>query len=664
MLMAIAVILVVAEWQFEQATLMDTRAMQRQETDRLAQDLRTRMIARVSQDIYLLYGLRAFIELNPDVSQDDYAKYAASIKRSRPSIKNIAAAPDLVIKYVYPYDENKAVLGLDYRKAPQDQRNAVFRSVREGKVVIAGPVALIQGGKAIILRLPVYVPTPAGDVRLWGLLAALVDIDALYDELGLDELASDFDLAIRGEDGLGIKGDVFYGDEGLFQDNANSVQYEIPLENGSWVLAVRPKGGWVSSYSGQNTMRAAFVILFVVLGGFGLFAIGYLKERLEARRQRLQVFREKTEFMEILSHEIRSPLQGVLAAQRYVLDSGIEEPLRSVVEIAEQSGDYIISLINDYLDLQRAQSNTLNICNSLVDIQQVLHEIISIVTTGKKEQVASLQLKIDDNVPAYLMLDEKKIKQILVNIISNAVKYTAKGYIRIFVSYDERDAKPHLNVRVEDTGIGIEDQELATLFDRFTRSEGGESRSGSGLGLAIAKMLLDVLGGTIEVESILGEGSVFTLAIPARPGGNEDQPIARPEAKAVGENTERLKHLRVLVADDVLVNRILLDAMLSPLVGSVTMVADGQQVLDAVEKTAFDIIIMDIQMPVMNGAEVARKIRKSPKFRHIPIIGLTGEDVSGVLSIRAFEGMDKLLNKPINLESLLKEMIDVLEIET
>ncbi len=658
-----AAVLFAFEWQIERSAIHNSIQKQRMATEALAKDLQTRMIAVLSQDIHLLYGLRAFIEANPNVSQEDYAKYAASIRRIRPSIRNVAAAPDLKVKYVYPIEGNETVIGLDYRKAPEEQKTAVYKAIREAKVIVAGPVNLLQGGRAIIFRLPVYITDSDGFQKLWGILAAPVDIDVIYDDLKISSLTDKYEVAIRGKDGLGANGDVFYGDAMLFQESSQSVQYNIALENGSWVLAMRPKEGWDKSFPEQTVTRIAFVCLFFVLIVFWHFAETYLKERLEIRDQKKIALREKEEFLEILSHEIRSPLQGVLAAQKYLLDNGISEPLRSIVKTAEESGNYIVGLINDYLDLQRAESNKLKNNKTPVDIRSLINNVTSIVTTGKREQVASIKIAISEKVPKLLMLDERKIRQVLVNLIGNSVKYTSKGYIQITVTIEEEGVNSQVCIFIEDTGIGIEPKDLETLFDRFTRSEGGESRSGSGLGLAVAKMLVDVMGGKISVKSVLNEGSRFTISIPLLENVSEDNDLQKDVADDGLSDADAalLKDVRVLVADDVLVNRMLLNAMLLPLVKSIEMAEDGQRAMEILESEEIDLAILDIQMPMLSGFEVSQKMRASDRLKNIPVIGLTGEDIQGHQLDIDITGMSKLLNKPINLQPLIKAILDTLK---
>lgn len=662
MLLLAAVVLFAFEWQIERSAVFKAQEMQKEQVRELATELQSRMVSQFSQDLRLLYGLRAFIEANPDFSDDDYAKYAASIKRYRPEIRNITGAPDLIIRYIYPYEGNKAALGLNYRNGPAEQKAAVYKSIREGKAVIAGPVTLVQGGEALILRLPVYLYQENGPQSLWGMVSAPIDAETIYRQSGLNAATKDYEIALRGKDGLGENGAVFYGDAFLFSPDADAVQYSIPLENGSWIMAIRPKAGWVTTFPEKMVTRVAFICLFVVLIILWNFAEAYLKERLEIQKQKEQALKEKAEFLEILSHEIRAPLQGVLAAQQYLLDNGLKEPFRSIVKTAEQSGNYVVGLINDYLDLQRAESETLAANLTPVEIRDLLSNVISIVTAGRKEQVAPIKLVVDPNVSQWALLDEKKARQILVNLIGNAVKYTAKGYIKVSVFSQGAETHPQLCVQIEDTGIGIAETELEFLFDRFTRSEGVESKAGSGLGLAITKMLVDVLDGHIEVRSVLGEGSVFTVALPTTYVDESayKRVSESPHKLESHDDLENLKNLNILVADDISVNRILLNAMLSPIVKSVEMAEDGKAALRALQSGDFDLVIMDIHMPVLSGLGAADKMQKDERLREIPIIFLTGEDSDKYRKPTQIDIPHTILSKPVDLDTLLAEITNVM----
>ncbi len=655
-LLAVAVACFYLERQIEQSAI-DTEILERRdEALHDVQDLRVKMSAQISESVHILSGLRAFIEANPELQEDDFLRYAESVKRLKPSIRNIAAAPDMIIRYVFPLKGNEATIGLNYRTAPVEQRAAAFRALREGLPIIAGPVDLVQGGVGLIVRLPVYVKPSDGVMREWGILAAVIDMDKFYQRSGIRDFQNKYDLALKGKDGLGEKGAVFFGEEALFSDGKQSVMLPMDLVNGSWILAAKPIEGWPTHSENLWIVRVSFIGLFLIFAITLLTVTGYMTERALARRRQIRAIREKSEFLEILSHEIRSPLQGVLGAQKFLLDHDIDPAFRSIVQTAHQSGEYINSLINDYLDLQRAESGGLLASRAPADIREIIETSFRIVTTGKKSSSLAINFSIAEDIPAQLILDEKKVRQVLVNIIGNALKYTSHGFVSVIAKYVAVDSQPVLILKVEDTGIGIEKKDLGTLFDRFTRSERGEARNGSGLGLAIAKSLVETMAGCIDVESEVGKGTAFVISLPADPVSQKAETTTvdkRENTAPIRRGADILKGIRVLVADDVVVNRILINAMLSPLVKDVIAVENGYEVLTELEKSNFDIIIMDVNMPGMGGVEATKQIRLQPKFQDIPIIGLTAEEADDCKANLVKSGMNGVLIKPINLEPLL-----------
>lgn len=658
----IAVSLLLFEQQLEKSAVLAEKKLAQNETLRAAQNLRVKLSTELIQAVDILYGLRAFIQINPDITQQEFEGFSESLMRSNKSIRSIAAAPDLVVQYIYPLEENKAALGLDYRSAPIPQRAAAFRTMRDGRAVVAGPVKLVQGGLALIVRLPVYLTDNDGVTKNWGLIAAPIEVETFYEEVGLPDFTKDFDLALRGTDGLGSEGEVFYGREDLYSSEADSVLMRMELVNGSWVMAVRPKMGWPVTLSNSLFLRLSFFAVFIIVAASWIAGLGYFKVSVQARLRQKKALREKSEFLEIMSHEIRSPLQGVLGAQKYMLDSGIDGPMRTVVEEAHQSGQYIYSLINDYLELQRAESESLAIYLTPTDVRAIIEQSFKIASAGEKRSSLSVSFYVDENVPKSLMLDQAKIRQILVNIIGNAMKYTNRGFISIGANFLDNQESSVLVLKIEDTGIGIEKRELAHLFDRFTRTKHGEKRVGSGLGLAIAKSLIDEMKGRIEVESILGKGTVFTVTLPTNISPVQTEQTMIDEislpGKVLHEAARRnlLADARILVADDVVVNRILIHAMLSTIVGKVSMVEDGVEALEELSKNPYDIVIMDVSMPHMNGMEATRRIRKNSKLSDLAIIGLTGDDSSKNHKMLLLAGMDEVLVKPISLEPLLQKL--------
>ncbi|MBO6825037.1 MAG: response regulator [Sneathiella sp.] len=655
----LALFFFMVEKEIERQIVSAETAKLEEETRSAAETLRSKINLRIARDIHILYGLRALIETNPDFTQEEYSRFAASVKEHSPGILNIAAAPDLIVQYVYPFEENKAALGLDYRTAPAEQRRAVFQTVRQGRPIIAGPVKLVQGGEGIVLRLPVFSIGTNGKKLLWGVLAAPVDLQQIYTDIELTSYLEEYELSLRGKDGLGRNGEVFFGDGDLFRPSVQAVRMDVPLLNGTWALSMKPKGGWPTIEQISPYIQAYFLGGFVLSAILFIFVSGYFRQRIEARRQTDRTVREKAEFLEILAHEIRSPLQGVLAAQRYLLDNGLDRRFRELVNTAQETGDYIVSLINDYLDLQRAENNNLKINPAPTDVRDLVSNTIDMVTVMNQNEGVSLISDVSESVPEFLMLDAKKLRQILVNVVGNSLKFTDAGYVRVRVRHNLDEADPRLLLQIEDSGIGIPPEALETLFDRFTRSEESEARQGSGLGLAIVQSIVDVWGGEIDVTSQVGEGTIFHIEIPAEILSEQDTDGYRHENEP-REHSD-YSHLRVIVADDMLVNRALLQALLTPVVASITIAEDGHGVINALESQEFDLLLLDARMPNLSGVEVARQIRGDSRWRDLPIIGLTGEESNSSHQEMIDAGMDRVLMKPVGLEELLTEFDHLLK---
>ncbi|MBL4739758.1 MAG: response regulator [Sneathiella sp.] len=661
MLILIALGLLFFEQQTERHIAQEEISRKKEQVQRAAQEFRLKLSLCLAEAVQVLYGLKSYIEANPTFNQQEFDRYAASIKRAQPAIRNVVVAPNLIVRFTYPLKGNEAVVGLNYRKAPLAQRASVFRAIEEGKPVISGPVDLVQGGRALILRIPVYIQNIEGGRETWGIVAAPVDMNILFLEAGIEEFVKTHDLAIRGHDGLGAEGAVFYGDKKLFGREAQSIQLDVALKNGSWILAIKPKEGWPNTSAYHTVLRYSFLVVFLIIGAVWVTAIGYFRERALSRNRKKAAYKERSEFLEILSHEIRSPLQGVLGAQKYLLDNGITEPMRSIVEAANQSGEYIKVLINDYLDLQRAESDNLPVNLALTDIREIIEKSVKMLSVGQMNENVSLNYYISENVPSALLIDQAKINQILVNIIGNAQKFTHNGFIILNVSYRDRNENPSLIISVEDTGVGIERESLPGLFDRFTRSKKNETSPGSGLGLAIARSLARAMDGDITVQSEIDKGSSFMIELPAKEvqrTNNQTVELIDQDLDAGVSSSDVvwLKEVRILIADDVAINRMLLNAMLSPIAKKVTIVADGKEVLEALERATFDVLIMDVQMPNMDGLEATKYIRDHPSYMHLPIVGLTGEEAAEQQNQLLAAGMNAVLTKPISFEPLLDKL--------
>jgi len=369
-----------------------------------------------------------------------------------------------------------------------------------------------------------------------------------------------------------------------------------------------------------------------------------------ARREAEAANRAKSAFLATMSHEIRTPMNGVLGMLEVTLRQRIDETMRDHLTLARDSAMNLLTILNDILDYSKLEAGQLQLERMSFSPRAVADEIASMLTSSIMQKKVRLDVSIDTLVPAWIMGDPTRFRQILLNLASNAVKFTDAGSIAIRIGYVD-GATPHiLRVEVRDTGIGIPEDIRAKLFHRFSQADASTTRrfGGTGLGLAISRELVACMGGEIGVDSTVGEGSTFWFEIPTEPG-------AEPEVKATGRPVATSgARLRILVAEDNAVNQKVLRTLLSGQGHDLHFVSDGSQAVDAARDGAFDLVLMDVSMPVMDGPTATRHIRALPNAAaRVPIIALTANAMAGDRETYIAAGMNDYVSKPVNLDLLL-----------
>ncbi|ACB53927.1 two-component hybrid sensor and regulator [Crocosphaera subtropica ATCC 51142] len=338
----------------------------------------------------------------------------------------------------------------------------------------------------------------------------------------------------------------------------------------------------------------------------------------------------KSEFLANMSHEIRTPMNAILGFCD-LLDKRItDERSRHYLESVASGGKMLLSLINDILDLSKIESGKIEIIHEPIDLRGLIFEIKQMFVETAKEKNIELLVNINNQVPDVIVFDEVRLRQILFNLVGNALKFTEKGYVKISVKSQllPSDKNHHpsycsLEISIEDTGIGIALDQRKRVFDVFTQSEGQSNRKygGTGLGLTITNRLTEMLKGIIDLESELGKGSIFTVSFPKVTIG--DSKNIMPRKEAVNINFNQISPLTILVVDDVASNRDLLIGYFADTHHSLLVANDGQQALEKVKIYPIDLILMDLRMPNMDGYEASKIIKQQPKTQHIPIVMLT-----------------------------------------
>ena len=381
----------------------------------------------------------------------------------------------------------------------------------------------------------------------------------------------------------------------------------------------------------------------------------------KARDEALAANRAKSTFLSVMSHEIRTPLNGVLGMVHVLLKDAPTEQQRSRLEIVRESGDALLAILNDLLDISRIEAGKMSLESIEFDIREVLSGAYAAFTAIANKSGISFILDIDPAAGIYLG-DPTRVRQVAYNFLSNALKFTKEG--RVILS--ARLVDGGLEISVLDTGIGIADDRLDGVFDPFVQADASVNRhfGGTGLGLGISRDLAKLMGGSVRVESELGKGSTFTafLQIPRLRDAtdtlrvvNDDEPVASQEI---------VQSLRVLAAEDNLVNQLVLRTLMEQFGITLTVVDNGKLAVEAWESQTWDIILMDMQMPVMGGVEASRFIREQERATgraKTPIIAVTANAMTHHMSEYESAGINGVVSKPIKADALANVLIKVLD---
>jgi signal transduction histidine kinase/CheY-like chemotaxis protein len=353
----------------------------------------------------------------------------------------------------------------------------------------------------------------------------------------------------------------------------------------------------------------------------------------------------KGEFLANMSHEIRTPMNGVIGTLQLLSDTKLGAAQQEYVDTAHKSAHSLLTILNDILDLSKIEAGKLNIELIPLDIREIVSELITLHSMTAEEKVIRLYADIDEQLPQVLIGDPTRIRQILANLISNALKFTEKGHVLVKISVvSSDDNNADIRMAVEDTGVGIREEIKDRLFNEFTQADGSTTRKygGTGLGLAIVKQLVEMMHGQFGVESVPGEGSTFWFRVTL--GVSAEQTIKQPFEHEL-ELTGNLSG-HVLLVEDNPINQMVAQKMLEKIGIKATLAADGQEALDMLEQDEFDAVLMDCQMPVMDGYEATRRIREQDALLKLPVIAMTANVMEGDREKCIEAGMNDYIGKP------------------
>jgi len=374
-----------------------------------------------------------------------------------------------------------------------------------------------------------------------------------------------------------------------------------------------------------------------------------LQQELEiARRKAEAASHAKSNFLATMSHEIRTPLNGLIGmTDAMLLDRG-DNPQAEDLKIVRSSADALLTLLNDILDLSKIEAGKLDLAPGPVDLRRLVHQSESLWRAGIEAKGLDFIVHIDEALPEEIIADGARLRQILQNLLSNALKFTDAGRIVLRLTKEAESVA----IAVEDSGMGIPADRLVSVFQEFEQvPEGGGQRGGTGLGLAICRRLADLMAGRIELDSVPGKGSVFTLHMPLATPGTDTRPIA-PVTEHRAE-AEPARNFSILAVDDNQINRLVATRVLSAVGHAVVTASSGAEALDMMRDTPFDVILMDIRMPGMDGGETLAHLRAGDGVnRETPVIALTADAMAGDREAYLAKGFCDHVTKPIDVRTL------------
>ena len=430
----------------------------------------------------------------------------------------------------------------------------------------------------------------------------------------------------------------------------------VELVNGT-VLEIQhrpmPDGSWVATFEDITQKRRA---------------MERLRETQEELRRAVVAAEAsneaKSSFLANMSHEIRTPLNGVLGMAQVLESEPLNAFQRESVKTILDSGQTLMALLNDVLDLSKIEAGKLDIQPVDGEIEHIFTHLRKLFLPRAREKSIELRVEIDPAMPRQLRFDYVRIQQCVTNLVSNAIKFTKTGGVSVSVSHQPAERQEFMiSVAVTDTGIGISEDAAARLFSEFSQADGSTTREfgGTGLGLAITRKLARMMGGDVTLLSRPGEGSTFTLTFRASPASQGVSAPARSEEARVPGAT--LRGLRLLLVDDNTINRSVARLLLSPSGIIVAEAQNGQEALDRLAEQQFDLVLLDVHMPVMDGTETIAHIRAADaSWRDIPVIALTADAMTGDKERLLSLGMTGYATKPIEQRALVHEIHRVLSI--
>ena len=612
--------------------------------------------------------VKNIIESGYDIDGEKFSILSQMMQDKQNVIEAHELAKDGIVSHIYPMKGNEEAMGLNMLEHPDRKKEANLAKT-SGQYTIAGPFPLVQGGNGALLFDPVYVKDEAGEDTFWGFSFLVLNWDHFMEEVETYKLedASYQYLIWKNGTELGEKLTIAQSEKFSFKDTLE-VACDVP--NDTWYFEIEPKAGWVPQ------SQIAFGILIAALVS-GVLTVGYWQyemqrykealyaEKIERAAKRAEEASEaKTRFLFNMSHDIRTPMNAIIGFSD-LLEKHLDdkEKVHDYIKKIQLSGSFLLSLINYVLEMARIESGKATLRTEVGDAQELLGALNAVFEPAVEKKRLKYNCTLDVE-HRFIICDVTKVREIVLNIISNSVKYTPEGgsvTVQIKEIPWEKEGWTAYRILVEDTGIGMGAEYLPHIFEEFTRERTStESKVvGAGLGLPIVKALIDLMGGTIQVESERGKGSKFEVILPFEIASEEE--VKDSYVKKEEKLYNRSKEKRILLAEDNELNAEIAITILEENGFKVERAEDGCKCVELFsEKPAgyYSTILMDIQMPNMDGYTASRKIRGMERedAKAIPIIALTANAFDEDRNKAFAAGMNGHIAKPIDVGRMVRSI--------
>ena len=635
----------------------------------MAQITEKRVRARLDQYSMLSALLGNYISAGENLDENTFSELAEKIPNEDGVIKAFELAPEGIVTDIYPKEGNEGAFGLDMLQEHERKKDAILAR-DSGKYTLGGPYQLKQGGTGALLFNPVYQDNNSEQGEFWGFVILVIDWDRFIREINLDYLSdADFCYRIWTYDRSSSDKIILAESQDNMSDNILTVECAVP--NNTWYFDIIPSEGWSPRSYWIMCIVISYVFSLLIATVFYLISSKKHRERQyeaeleKAAEQAKNANEAKTRFLFNMSHDIRTPMNAIVGFSG-LLEKNLqnERKAKEYLEKIQSSSNLLLRIINQVLEMARIESGTAVLQLKAEDMDALFHR----VNTVFEEDVRKKNLQYHAGLDVrhhYVVCDQTKLQEIMLNIISNAIKYTPEGhsiYVEVHEAVSENPSKIRYIFSCEDTGIGMSEEYLPHIYEEFSREHSTTENKvpGTGLGLPIIKSMIELMGGSIQVESRQGIGTKFTIdlsfdiALKEEVYGSEDT----IESSAI----HTIKGKRILLVEDNELNAEIAKTVLEDVGALITRAENGQQALELFkEKPAgtFDVILMDLMMPVMDGYTATRKIRELERSdaKTVPIIAMTANAFQEDAEKCMEAGMNAHLSKPIVIEEVIKTIL-------